>query len=150
MSVFKDKAKKAAQEFGDVAGDKFSAFQGLSREQRVLIVTFAALVLIVVVVWLILPGKLDLTVSRIVMDGVMDNKVVVQNNEKITLQKLEVILNESYRYTIPSLGPGETVTISVTRFTRNGSPEGDSPDFDTVPEAVEVAGDGGRYTIEFK
>ncbi len=150
MTDFKDRARKAAGEFGDAAGDKFSAFQKLSREQKALIIGFAAAVVIVLVIWLILPGKLDLTVSRIVMDGAMDNKVVIQNNEDRSLRELEVILNENYRYTISSLGPGETRTISVTRFTRNGNPGGDSPGLDTVPRIVKVAGDGGRYKVEFK
>jgi len=150
MADFKEKAKNLAEELGDAAGDKFSAFQGLSREQKALIISFAALILIVLIVWSILPGKLDLTVSRIVLDGVMDNKVIIQNNENRPLRELEVILNESYRYTIPLLGPGQTETVSVTRFTRNGGPGGDSPPFDTVPRQVEVAGDGGRYKIEFE
>jgi len=150
MADFKEKAMDIAGNAGDIARDKLDSFRKLSREQQILIIVFAGIIVSALVVWMLMPGKLDVTITRIVMDGVMDNQVVIQNNGDEPLGKLKVILNDMYEYEVPQMVEDETVSISVGSFKRRGNPDGPSPDPHMIPKKVEVIGKGARLEMEFQ
>jgi len=149
MSELKEKAREVAENAQDITRDKIDSFKKLSREQQILIIAFASVVLLLAVVYVSLPGKLDIVVTQIVMDGVMENEVVVTNIGEKPLKKLKVVLNEKYEYRHDVLGAGETLNIGVTSFRLAGNPEGKAPSSDTRPRTVKVSAKGGNYKVEF-
>ena len=150
MEDFKDKAKSMAESAEDIARDKLDTFNKFSREQQILILVFAGIVVAAVVVWILIPSKLNVDVYPIIMDGVMDNQVVVQNLEKKPLGKLKIVINDSYEYSAPELKAEETLSISVTRFRPVGNPDGDPPANDTIPKSVKVVGKGASFKKDFE
>jgi hypothetical protein len=122
----------------------------LNKQQQHLLIVFAGIVVVVLLVWLFWPGKMNVFVDRILMDGMMDNQVVVENRENKPMKKLKVILNDTYIYEIPQLEKEKPLPIKVTEFRPIGNPDGSPPGPNTIPKKVEVQGRRAKYIMEFK
>jgi len=150
MAEFKDRAKNMAESAQDIARDKLDSFRKLNNQQQLLLIVFAGIAFVVLLVWLFWPGKMDVFIDRILMDGIMDNQVVIENRENKSMKKLKVILNDNYIYEIPQLDPEKPLPIKVTEFRPIGNPDGSPPGSNTIPRKVEVKARGARVTKEFQ
>jgi len=149
MSDFKDRAKDIAEGAEDIARDKLDSFRKLGSQQQILILAFAGIIPVLVVIWLLLPGVLDIRVDPLLMDGAMDNQVVITNLGDKPLGKLKIILNDRYEYELTEM-TDKTMGISVTNFRPLGNPAGKPPPPDTIPKKVKVIAKDARYLIEFE
>jgi len=150
MDDFKTRAKNVAESAEDIARDKLDTFRKLNKQQQLLLFGLVGVVLAVLLVWLFMPRKINVFVDRNLMEGIMDNQVIVENREEKPLKKVKVILNDSYVYEIPQLEKEVTTPIKVTEFRPINDPNGAPPASNTVPRKVIVEAKGGRFTKEFR